>query len=253
MAPATEVLWQRYRKHGDADARAELLTQHLGLVHHTARQIAARVGDALAYEDMVGAGTLGLVQALEAFDPERGFAFATFATQRIRGSILDELRAADWRPRSVRTKGRQVSTATTALERKLGRRPRPEEVAHELQIDLATYWRWRNDAETGVTVALDTAPAGGEGGRPSLAELLADDNSPAPDAGIARDERRTLVREAIASLPEQQRTVLALYYYEELTLRQIAEVLHVTESRISQVRTAALRTLREYMTAEAAA
>lgn len=247
MAPATEVLWQRFRADGDVDARAELLSQHLGLVHHTARQIAQRVGDAVAYDDLVGAGTLGLVQALESFDPSRGFAFATFATQRIRGAVLDELRAADWRPRSVRTKGRQVAATTAAMEQRLGRRVRPEEVAKELSIDLETYWKWRNDADTGATVALDTAPAASEGARPALAELLADANTPAPDARINRDERRALVREAIASLPEQQRTVLALYYYEELTLRQIAEVLHVTESRISQVRTAALKSLRQYM------
>ena len=118
MAPATEVLWQRYRADGDVDARAELLSQHLGLVHHTARQIAQRVGDAVAYDDLVGAGTLGLVQALESFDPARGFAFATFATQRIRGAVLDELRAIGSAP-AARERPDADQATLTAREREI--------------------------------------------------------------------------------------------------------------------------------------
>lgn len=253
MTPASEALWQRYRASGDADARAELLEQHLGLVHHVARGIAERVGDALSYDDLVSAGTIGLVQALEAFEPSRGNAFTTYALQRVRGAVLDELRAADWRPRSVRSRGRMISNATNALEARLGRRARPAEIAAELNIDVATYFEWRGAFESGGKVSLESTGADGETGGAALADRLPDEQAPAPDANIERDEQTAALLEGIASLPEQQRVVLSLSYYEELTLRQIAEILHVTESRISQIRTAALRTLRARLTEEFAA
>ena len=107
MTSPSEYLWRRWREDQDASARAQLLSQHVGLVHHVVRQIAARVGDAVAFDDLIGAGTLGLVQAFEGFDAAKGAAFSTYATTRIRGAVLDELRAADWRPRSVRTRVRE--------------------------------------------------------------------------------------------------------------------------------------------------
>ncbi len=243
MTPASQAVWQRYTDLGDQDARAEILEQHLGLVHHVVRGIAQRVGDAVTYDDLLGAGTLGLVQALEAFDASRGFAFTTFAMQRIRGAVLDKLRAADWRPRSVRGRSRQIAAAVATVEQRLGARAEPTMVATELGIDLETYWQWRNAAESGTTVSIDRAVGGDEGG-PTFNDLLSDERIPAPDDRIKSTDRREVLRAALQSLPEQQRIVLTLYYYEELTLRQIAEVLHVTESRISQVRTAAIKTLR---------
>ncbi len=253
MSPAAEALWRRYKERGDAAARAELLEQHLGLVHHVSRQIAERVGDALTYDDLVSAGTIGLVQALEAFEPARGNAFTTYALQRIRGAVLDELRAADWRPRSVRSRGRQISNATAALEARLGRKARPAEVAAELNIDVQTYFEWRSAFESGGKVSLESTGSDGEAGGFALADRIPDEQTPAPDAGIDRDEQTAALLEGMAQLPEQQRMVLSLSYYEELTLRQIAEILHVTESRISQIRTAALRTLRTRLTEEFAA
>lgn len=243
-APGTEALWARYRETGDPGARAEILGQLMGLVHHTARQIARRVGDAVPYEDLVGAGALGLVQAFGSFDPARGVSFVTYATTRIRGAVLDELRAADWRPRSVRTRARDLETASVELRHRLGRPPRHEEVAEALAIDPATYWKWRSDAEAGVVVPLDGPAPGREGNRIPLADRLADPAATAPDLALESAEREGLVRGAIRSLSEQQRTVLSLCYYEGLSLRQVAEVLHVTESRISQIRTAAIRNLR---------
>ncbi|MCA9723488.1 MAG: sigma-70 family RNA polymerase sigma factor, partial [Gemmatimonadetes bacterium] len=151
-ATTPEVLWQRFRATGDPEARAEILTQLLGLVHFTARKIANRVGDAVPYDDLVGAGSLGLVQAIGGFDPDRGVSFVTYATQRVHGAILDELRAADWRPRSVRERARRIDRATRTLHGVLDRPPTPDEVAASLEIDRDTYWQWRSDAEAGVTV-----------------------------------------------------------------------------------------------------
>ncbi|MDZ4673134.1 MAG: FliA/WhiG family RNA polymerase sigma factor [Gemmatimonadota bacterium] len=241
---ATGALWARYRESGDPAARAEILSELMGLVHHTARQIARRVGDAVAYDDLVGAGSLGLVQAFGGFDPHRGVSFVTYATTRIRGAVLDELRAADWRPRSVRTRARELEAAAGELYARLGRPPRHVEVAEELDIDPATYWKWRSDAETGAVVPLDDRSPGPDGDRVPLADRLADPAAEAPDFAVEATERADQVQAAIRDLSEQQRTVLALCYYEGLSLRQVAEVLHVTESRISQIRTAAIRNLR---------
>ncbi len=242
MTASTEELWRRFRASGDPEARAEILSQLMGLVHHSARHIAGRVGDAVSYDDLVGAGSLGLVQAIGGFDPDRGVSFVTYATQRVRGAMLDELRAADWRPRSVRQRARRIQTATRLLHETLGREPRVDEVATALEIDTATYWQWREAATVGTPVPIDVAFEDGEA--LPLAERLPDLTTPQPDDEVVAADRMTRLREAIARLPEQQRTVLALSYYEHLTQRQIAEVLHVTESRISQIRTAAVRTLR---------
>ncbi len=249
MTHATDVLWEQYRRQADPETRAALLSQHVGLVHHVARPIAARVGDAVSYEDLVGAGMLGLVQAFESFDPGREVAFSTYATQRIRGSVLDELRAADPRTRLVRTRTRRLIDAETTLNRALGRAPEPAEVATSLGITLDDYWEWDRTRETPVPVALDSPVIPGVGG-PTLAETIPSPDTPAPDAALLQEERLAGLRAAIATLPEQQRMVLTLCYFEELNLRQIAEVLHVTESRISQVRTAALASLRQTMQAD---
>lgn len=243
-AVGTESLWTRYRETGDPEARAQILSQLMGLVHHTVGQIARRVGDAVPYEDLVGAGSLGLVQAFGAFDATRGVSFVTYATTRIRGAVLDELRAADWRPRSVRTRARELDLVSRELQSRLGRTPGPEEVAGVLQIDVATYWKWRGDAESGVAIPLDRRDAGTEGERLPLAERLADPAAVSADRELEGAEQAALVRAAIGNLSEQQRTVLSLCYYEGLSIRQVAEVLHVTESRISQIRTAAIRDLR---------
>ena len=247
---ASEALWRSYRETGSPEARAELLSQYIGLVHHTVRQIAARVGDAVEFDDLVGAGSLGLVRAFEGFDPDRGIAFTTYATQRVRGAVLDELRAADRLPRGARAQARSVTQMRATLSQRLGRDPTAEEIARALQVDMATYWEWVDLARGGGVVPLDAVGTSGAPAAPPIGERLSDPDAALPDAAVDGDDRRRVLRQAIAALPEQQRTVLALCYDEGLTLRQIAEVLHVTESRISQVRTAAIRALREQIRSE---
>jgi len=241
----TDALWQRYRGTGDPEARSQLLDRYLGLVHHVARQVAVRVSDVVELDDLVSAGTLGLVQALEAFDLSRGLAFSTYAMRRIRGAILDELRSRDWVPRSVRSKGRQLAAAVAQLESRLGRAPEPGEVAGALAIDLPTYWRWREEVDGAVLVSLDGGVSLDQAEPVSLGETMADHNAETPGAAVEEQETIAGLRLAIGMLPPRERTVLALYYYEELNLRQIAEVLHVTESRVSQIRTQALKRLRQ--------
>ncbi len=245
MNAVTDGLWKRYREAGDLEARALLLDRYLGLVHHSAREMAGRVAHAVELDDLVSAGTLGLVQAVEGFDLSRGLAFSTYAMRRIRGAILDELRSRDWRPRSVRVKGRQLAHAVAVLESTLGRPPEAREVATALGIDLESYWRLREDLEGGVMVSLGDGAGRSGDDTLSVEETLADASAPDPGATVTREEGVERLRKAIGELPPRERMVLSLYYYEELNLKQIADVLHVTESRISQIRTQALKRLRE--------
>jgi RNA polymerase sigma factor for flagellar operon FliA len=236
-------LWQRYRETADPAARGELLELYIGLVHHVAWEIGRRA-KAAELDDLVSAGTFGLIRALDGFDLSRGLAFSTYAVRRIRGAILDDLRSQDWAPRAVRIKARRLQVATAALECRLGRPPRPEEIAAQLDIDLSTYWRWRDEAASRTTVCYE-----GRVGRPSangaaLQEMIEDPNAPAPTDEMGRREEIRILRDAIGRLPQKERTVMALYYYEELNQRQIAEVMHLTESRVSQIRSQALRRLR---------
>jgi RNA polymerase sigma factor FliA len=235
-------LWQRYRNTADPGARRQLLELYIGLVHHVAREMSRRT-QAVELDDLISAGTFGLIRALDSFDLSRGLAFSTYAVRRIRGAILDDLRSQDWAPRAVRVKARRLQVATTALERRLGRPPRPEEIAAQLDIDVSTYWRWRDDTGSRTLVSYD-GESDRQTGAIALQELIEDPNASSPSVALGRQDDIKLLRDAIARLPEKERTVMALYYYEELNQRQIAEIMHVTESRVSQIRTQALKRLR---------
>lgn len=250
-APQADALWQRYRATSDPEARAQLLERYIGLVYHVARRIGART-PYVETDELASAGTLGLVHALESFDLSRGLAFSTYAVSRIRGAILDDLRSRDWPPRSVRVKARRMAQVTTMLEGKLDRAPEPREIAGALGIDLATYWDWHAAVHSGVVVSLEPMESGPYGPSVRLEETLADEAAPLPGDALIAHQQIAGVRAAIGRLPDKERAVLALYYYEELNLRQIAEVLHVTESRISQIRTQAMRRLRELLADDAA-
>lgn len=249
-ATVTEGLWDRYRATGDPVARAQLLDRYLGLVHHVAREVASRAS-VVEIDDLVSAGTLGLVRALDSFDRSRGLAFSTYAVRRIRGAILDDLRSRDWIPRSVRVKARRLAAATKQLEAVLGRPPLPTEIATALGLELEVYFQWRSAIDGGVMVSFDGSASGSDGQALTLEETLDDPEAELPGASLQKQEQVQAMRAAIGSLPEKERMVLALYYYEELNLRQIAEVLHVTESRVSQIRTAALKRLRTRLADEA--
>ncbi len=236
-------LWQRYRDTADPGARRELLELYIGLVYHVAREMSRRT-NLVELDDLVSAGTFGLIRALDSFDLSRGLAFSTYAVRRIRGAILDDLRSQDWAPRAVRVKARRLQVATTALEFRLGRSPRAEEVADQLDIDVSTYWRWRDDTASRTHMSYECDSRGTTGTAPTLQERLEDSAASTPPEELGRKEDVRILRDAIAHLPEKERTVMALYYYEEMNQRQIAEVMHVTESRVSQIRTQALKRLR---------
>ena len=247
MTAVTEELWDVYESTGDPVARAELLDRYLGLVHHVARQIAERVPDEVELDDLVSAGALGLVMALQSFDRSRGLVFSTYAMPRIRGAILDDLRARDWVPRSVRAKARRITQATNDLQGVLGRPPRDDEIAEAMELDHGTFRRWREEVDGAVLMPLDASIVPGEGESSTLEETLPDASARNQEKEVTHGEDLTRLRQAISELPQKERTILSLYYYEEMNLRQIAEVLHLTESRISQIRSKALKRLRSVL------
>jgi RNA polymerase sigma factor for flagellar operon FliA len=246
----SDELWARYRRSGDPAARSQLLDSYLGLVHHYAHEARKYAPPDVELDDLISAGTVGLIQALESYDPARGVAFSSFAVPRIRGAILDELRSRSWMPRGVKARARELARAEARLQQQLGRAPTPAEVAAELGVSLATFWRWRDDREGRTLVQLDHPAHVEQGQNARLADTIPDPQAPEPGAQLNRDERRARVREALAALPPKERMVLLLYFYEEANLKQIGEVLHLSESRVSQIRTQALQRLRRALQQE---
>jgi RNA polymerase sigma factor for flagellar operon FliA len=238
----SQTLWAAFAA-GDIEARDTLLRDNLSLVHHVARQLARGLAADADVGELVSAGTMGLMSALEAFDTARGLAFSTFAVPRIRGAILDELRRQDHVPRSVRRKTRSIASARETLMRTLGRSPEVSEVAAELGVDAPTLWRWLADVEGAVQVPLDRGRSDRDESFPSPVEFLGNGDEMADDR-LSREEEVARLREAMLELNDQERTVLSLYYFEELKAREIAEVMGLSESRISQIRSKALGQLR---------
>jgi RNA polymerase sigma factor FliA len=229
---------------GDESAREMLLKEHLNLVHHVARQLSRALAAPADFDELVSCGTLGLMSALDAFQPERGLAFSTFAVPRIRGAILDELRRQDHVPRSVRRKTRDISAARETLTRIFGRPATDPELAEHLGIDLNTFWRWQSETESAVQISLDHSAGDPDNTNAAPVESLALETGPGIEEEVNREQERGLLREALQRLKEQERLVLTLYYFEDLKLHEIADVLRLTESRVSQIRTKALSRLR---------
>jgi RNA polymerase sigma factor for flagellar operon FliA len=236
-------LWQSYQA-GNMVARDRLLEEHLGLVHHVARQISRTLAVRADFDELVSAGAIGLMTALEGFDATRGLAFSTFAAPRIRGAILDELRKQDHVPRSIRRKTREITSAREAYQRLHGRAPEDRELAQQLNVDMDTLWRWQADVEGAHHIPLDRAPGDRENTAPVPAETLTSDLDGDVEASLTREQEVAHLKDAILRLKEQERVVLSLYYFEELKLHEIAKVLELTESRVSQIRSKALSKLR---------
>lgn len=244
--PDTGDLWRQYADTRDPALRERLFAEYLGLVHRAARDLGRRPTADFEHDDLVGAGTVGLVQALESFDPSRGLAFSTHAMPRIRGAILDEIRSLDWLPRSARERRRDALRVEESLRRTLGREPTEDEAAEAMPGGLAAWRRARAESRDPAFLPLDGgAPGDGEGTGPALADVLPDPGAVDMMAELVAGEERAALLEAFESLSERDRLILSLSFYERLPLREIASLLHVTESRVSQLRTRALQRLRE--------
>lgn len=240
---ATDNLWGAFAR-GDQAARERLLADNLNLVHHVARQLSKALAAPADFDELVSCGTIGLMNALDAFEPSRGLAFSTFAVPRIRGAILDELRRQDHVPRSIRRKTREIAQARETLMRIFGRPASDKELAEHLGLDLGTLWRWQADTENAVQISLDQS-ATEQDGQPHLPpEALSSEHDASIEDELNREQEREILRQALTRLKDQERIVLTLYYFEELKLHEIADVLDLTESRVSQIRAKALGKLR---------
>ena len=240
----TDPLWKRFAL-GDEAARRDLLSAHLRLVYFVARRVAKGLNGEMEFDELVSAGTLGLVSAMDHFEPARGLAFSTFAAPRIRGSILDEIRRLDHVPRSVRRKSRHIGAATESLSRELNHSPTDAETAKRLDVDVETFWRWKSDVQGAVHVPIDAFGESDEGG--SVAAVLAETDEEGPDDRLSHEQEVAMLRQALGALKERERVVLSLYYFEDLKLHEIAAILQLTESRVSQIRASALAQLREQL------
>jgi RNA polymerase sigma factor for flagellar operon FliA len=243
MKPAVDhrALWREYRRTRSREVRDRLVEHHVVLVKYVAARVAGRLPSHLQMDDLYSAGLLGFLGAIEDYDPDLGVEFSIYAEPRIRGAIFDELRRLDWVPRGVRRRIRDAERAIDLLTTRLGRQPTEEEMAVELKITLAAY---RELLGAGVTVISLDAPASGDEEGPAPIDGLEDHLSPSPFQTLAAKEGRQRLARLIDELPERERQVLALYYYEELTMREVGEVLGVTESRVSQLHSGAILRLR---------
>jgi RNA polymerase sigma factor for flagellar operon FliA len=241
-----QTLWLEYSRTRDQGIRDRLILTYAPLVKYVAGRLGSGLPAHVDEGDLVSYGLLGLIGAIERFDPTRDIKFETYAISRIKGAIIDELRALDWVPRSVRARARDIERAIAELEAKLGRAPDDDEIAAKVGITVEELENSLTEISRSSIAALDELwPMSGEGGdQVSLLDTIEDTDGPNPQDALAQTELREALGEAIARLPEREKLVVTLYYYEELTLREIGEVLGVTESRVSQLHTKAILRLK---------
>lgn len=231
----SDALWAAYRSDPTEELRHQLVLQYSPLVKYVAGRVRVHLPATVESADLVSEGVIGLMDAIEKFDPERGWEFPTYAVPRIRGAIIDSIRAADWVPRSVRTRLRAVDAARTTLQQRLGRPAEPDELAAEVGMTLPEL-RALLERPTHVSSAGDD----------EIAEV--DDPGPGLDEAFEDEATRETLKAAVRRLPERDQVIVALYFFEGFTLAEIGQVLDVTESRVSQLRTRALKALRAELT-----
>jgi RNA polymerase sigma factor FliA len=248
-------LWRRYKEGGDQSARERLVVAYSPLVKFVAGRTGARLPSHVEQADLISYGMIGLIEAMDRFDQTRQIRFETFAMQRIRGAIIDELRSLDWVPRSVRARARDIEGANSKLEHELGRAPSDEELAERLGISDEELQESLLQISNSSILALEELwmSADASGDKVSLLDTIEDERAPDPQAALDSSELKERLQDAVQDLPERETLVIALYYFENLTLREIGEVLGVTESRVSQLHSKAVLRLRSRLRAAAAA
>lgn len=238
---STSVLWDQQQA-GDLNARSALIEQYVPLVRYVVGRMGLTLPPTLDFEDIVSFGIIGLIDAIERFEPERGLRFGTYAIQRIRGAILDELRTLDWAPRTVRARMRQLDKASSILSGRLHRDPTLGELAEELDISVEEVDRIINDAVSTVTTSLDL-PAYDDDARSTVGDTVAC-HTETPDMSLEMRENLECIAQGLGALDPNARALMALYYFEGLTFTQIGDLLGVTESRVCQIHAESMRELR---------
>jgi len=239
-------LWRRYKEEEDPRARERLVLAYAPLVKYVAGRMSSGLPSHVEEADLISYGLLGLISAIERFEPAREIRFETFAITRVKGSIIDELRSLDWVPRSVRAKAREIERANAKLEHHLQRAPTDQEMAEELDTTVDDFQASLVRISNSSVVALDElwTVSDASGDQVSLLDTIQDPGAVDPAQEMDITDMKDRLADAIARLPEREKLVVALYYYENLTLREIGEVLGVTESRVSQLHTKAVLRLK---------
>jgi RNA polymerase sigma factor for flagellar operon FliA len=225
--------------------REQLILDHLPQVRLIARRIHERVPESVTLDDLISTGVVGLINAIDRFDPAHGVKLKTYAEYKIRGAILDSLRGLDWAPRQQRKRSKQIEAAISRVEQRLHRTPSEDEVAQELKVSLTEYHEWLIDIRGLNIGSLEATPPDEEGN--DLLKFVAGDEESWPSHVVERSELQKVLAKAIGALPDMEKNVLSFYYHEELTLREISKIVNLHESRISQIKTQAILRLRTYM------
>lgn len=238
-------LWERFKASADPDARDGLIIHFSPLVKFVAGRVGVGLPRNVDQADLVSYGIFGLIDAIDKFEPERGFKFETYAINRIKGAILDELRGLDWVPRSVRARAREIERSLAELEHRLQRSVSDEELATHMDLPVEELRGSMAEISSLGLVALDELLSPDSSS--SMGELLPDPRGTNPEAAFQLEETKRILADAINRLPERERLVITLYYYEGLTLAEIGEVLGVTESRVCQIHTKSVLSLKNRM------
>ena len=236
---------QKYGKQAAKKNQKGPLEDYLPLVKYIAGRLAIGLPRSVEMDDLINAGVVGLIEAYHNFDEGKGVKFETYASLRVRGAILDELRGMDWVPRSTRARSREIERAISRLENEFGRSPTEAELAKGLGVEMADYYTMMDDVSSTALLSLDEMSYGEDDDKPvPLVDTLRSPEKSSALSSIEADEMRDLLADSLGQLTEQERLVVALYYYEELTLKEIGQVLELSESRVSQLHTKAVLSLR---------
>ncbi|MBO8127452.1 MAG: RNA polymerase sigma factor WhiG [Firmicutes bacterium] len=241
-----DKLWEEFKQNRDSEAREKLILEYASLIKYVAGRLAIGMPSNVEFDDLVSFGVFGLMDALDKFEPDRGIKFETYALARIRGAIIDGLRSLDWVPRSVRTKARKLEQTIYELDTELGRPATDSEIAEAMDCSLDEYYKTLQEIACTTVTSLDEvwSDSSGDGDKLNFKDALEDERSPDPLKLAEFNDLRDRLGQAIDDLPERERLVITLYYYEGLTLKEIGAVLEVTEARVSQIHSKAVARLR---------
>jgi RNA polymerase sigma factor for flagellar operon FliA len=240
-----DEIWGQFHKTRDDRFRNLLLEHYRNLVRYCAERLHSKLPDKVELDDLISAGNFGLMDAIDAFDPTRGVKFETYCSPRIRGSILDELRSMDWVPRLVRARAHQLSKATHSLETNLGRKPTEQEIAEELDMDMEEFNRLQRDSSAASQVSLNTKYNDGDSEKDIREiDIIKDERSENP---VIEAQKRDLKSLLTKGLTRAERLIVVLYYYEEMTMKEIGATLDLSESRVSQMHSSIIARLKAQM------
>ena len=245
---SADTLWQSFSETRNEQIREKLLFQYLPLVKQIAGGIIGKLPSSVLIDELIDAGVIGLLESIDRYDTQASVKFETYAFTRVRGAMLDELRKMDWAPRSLREKTKRLDEAHRVLASKLGRQPSQEEIAEYLEITLDKFHQLTKEVIAVNPISFDQEKFSGTGESTNLYDIVEEQNAITPMKSLEDKELKALVIEEIEKLPKNEKLLIALYYYEELTLREIGEILNLSESRVSQIHSKVVKKMKTALT-----